>query len=85
MKTSTSKPNTVTSHSLKSKRLERTAVRNKIRGYTNIAKKSREDLIQIIENLKEQNNAKDRAIHFLKVKTEKLDRSSKQLLIILQE
>ena len=41
-------------------------------GYGNIQKKSKEDLIQIIEELKEQNLAKDRVIHVLKVRNEKI-------------
>jgi chromosome segregation ATPase len=43
-----------------------------MRGYSNIAKKSNEDLIQIVRDLKEQNNAKDKAIHYLKVLNEKI-------------
>lgn len=47
-------------------------MKDRMRGYSNITKKSKEDLIQIIQDLKEQNNVKDKAIHYLKVNNEKI-------------
>lgn len=59
-------------YSLRSSKLNKRATSGKIRGYSNIMKKSKEDLIQIVNELKEQNNAKDKVIHYLKVRNEKM-------------
>ncbi|CAI2386601.1 unnamed protein product [Moneuplotes crassus] len=55
-----------------SSKLYRRASQGKIRGYTNITSKNKEDLIQMVEDLKNKINQKDRVIKSLKVRNNKM-------------
>jgi len=58
--------------SFKASKLQRKVNQGRIRGYGNITQKSKEDLVQIIQDLKEKNNSKDRVIQQLKVRNKKI-------------
>ena len=64
--------NTNNEFSLSSSRIEKFASKVKIRGYGNILQKSKEDLIQLVHNMKEQINDHQNEIHFLKVKIQRM-------------